>query len=725
MNLFKKIFFLFFIALLVPFSGLAQRDLFNWQVSPYAGLLTVNKDISLPDNSNFFTYGLRLDRRVGDAFTVGVNFSYINTGIEDRSAIAGGFINLAYHWDNGYLLSQRSCISLFHRIEAGYTDKTKRLENLDGTGGEITFGFENGLKFRLGDRISADLALEILGSKKSITEGDIAENLRYNIWKVGVNYHFGNRKSKFVAPVFVPSPHIQPATDMTKIDSKEDSLWIVADEKLFPEAGLLPDSLSPDTTRWSASKSKISRADSLAIFMHFDSLYRRITPVDTAGIMQDTTLMKMEEVQADTLNTEIDSTRSGKLQYRATPDTLSQKADTVYIQKVDTVYIQKADTSGQLKRQAPGRVDTIYMKQSSEPAEENPEYDSSDRDRDRSDTDNSGNRNNTSQSNGSADDQSDRIDQNQRDIERLERNSNNNSTDKNDKNGKLGTALAAGAAGVAVGALAKGKKSRTDTIYYVDKTAQAKIDSLQREIEALKQSQGISDPNINANSTYVSNPPIGQYYTADSASVDSLAADSMQADTAMVDSLSLTVDSTRIDTLPLPSYSLTDSTMTTDTPEVSPEVVDSILYQSADPDSTAWGKPKLEGTSAESGQSADSSATKSDYNTGKLAAEYPVSCTFELNSTEILSTDTAKLNRVVSDLNNDASRNLLLTGRTDKSGNADYNLKLSGERAQEVKKYFTSKGIDPDRISIERKGATGASQDYNQTARRVDIRLVD
>lgn len=47
---------------------------------------------------------------------------------------------------------------------------------------------------------------------------------------------------------------------------------------------------------------------------------------------------------------------------------------------------------------------------------------------------------------------------------------------------------------------------------------------------------------------------------------------------------------------------------------------------------------------------------------------------------------------------------IVLTGYTDTSGAAQYNMKLSLRRAQSVKAYLVSKSISADRIDVEGKG---------------------
>jgi OmpA-OmpF porin, OOP family len=72
---------------------------------------------------------------------------------------------------------------------------------------------------------------------------------------------------------------------------------------------------------------------------------------------------------------------------------------------------------------------------------------------------------------------------------------------------------------------------------------------------------------------------------------------------------------------------------------------------------------------------------------------------------------------------------IIAVGHTDAIGTEAYNQKLSVRRANAVKKYLVSKGIEPNRIYVEGKGKTQPVAD-NKTAegraknRRVEIEVV-
>jgi OOP family OmpA-OmpF porin len=89
----------------------------------------------------------------------------------------------------------------------------------------------------------------------------------------------------------------------------------------------------------------------------------------------------------------------------------------------------------------------------------------------------------------------------------------------------------------------------------------------------------------------------------------------------------------------------------------------------------------------------------------------------------------AKLDDLVGKLKTVALEVIIAIGHTDAIGSSEYNQKLSVRRAEAVKAYLVSKGIEPNRIYTEGKGKTQPIAD-NRTAegraknRRVEIEVV-
>jgi OOP family OmpA-OmpF porin len=89
----------------------------------------------------------------------------------------------------------------------------------------------------------------------------------------------------------------------------------------------------------------------------------------------------------------------------------------------------------------------------------------------------------------------------------------------------------------------------------------------------------------------------------------------------------------------------------------------------------------------------------------------------------------AKLDDLVGKLKSVALEVIIAIGHTDSVGSNEYNQKLSVRRAEAVKAYLVSKGIEPNRIYTEGKGKTQPIAD-NRTKegraknRRVEIEVV-
>lgn len=102
---------------------------------------------------------------------------------------------------------------------------------------------------------------------------------------------------------------------------------------------------------------------------------------------------------------------------------------------------------------------------------------------------------------------------------------------------------------------------------------------------------------------------------------------------------------------------------------------------------------------------------------------------FEVGKEVIKPTSFASLNILSQTLKDAPQWTLKLSGHTDNTGSAAFNLNLSKKRAEAVKNYLVAQGIDPKRITTEGLGSTKpiASNDTAQgreANRRVEFQVI-
>ncbi len=88
---------------------------------------------------------------------------------------------------------------------------------------------------------------------------------------------------------------------------------------------------------------------------------------------------------------------------------------------------------------------------------------------------------------------------------------------------------------------------------------------------------------------------------------------------------------------------------------------------------------------------------------------------FDINSSVLRTRALPTLNQIADVLNRYPDAKVIVTGYTDSTGTEEYNLKLSRRRAESVKNYLISRGVDPARITAVGLGESDPI-DTNQTA---------
>lgn len=102
---------------------------------------------------------------------------------------------------------------------------------------------------------------------------------------------------------------------------------------------------------------------------------------------------------------------------------------------------------------------------------------------------------------------------------------------------------------------------------------------------------------------------------------------------------------------------------------------------------------------------------------------------FDTGKAELRSESSPELDRLVTTLNEEPKMTIEVRGHTDNTGSNEINNKLSQDRADAVREYFISKGIEPDRIASKGLGetkpiATNDTEEGRQKNRRVEFVIV-
>ena len=102
---------------------------------------------------------------------------------------------------------------------------------------------------------------------------------------------------------------------------------------------------------------------------------------------------------------------------------------------------------------------------------------------------------------------------------------------------------------------------------------------------------------------------------------------------------------------------------------------------------------------------------------------------YDFNKSDLKPEGKATLDKIAADLSKIKLEVIIAVGNTDSIGTDAYNMALGQRRAQSVKTYLVSKGIDASRIYTESKGksnpvASNATEEGRAKNRRTDIEVV-
>ena len=101
---------------------------------------------------------------------------------------------------------------------------------------------------------------------------------------------------------------------------------------------------------------------------------------------------------------------------------------------------------------------------------------------------------------------------------------------------------------------------------------------------------------------------------------------------------------------------------------------------------------------------------------------------FDTNKSTLTAGAKSNLDKIIPVFKEYADTNITIFGYTDSTGSADYNLKLSGERAASVKNYLASKGLSVTRFNVQGLGiadpiASNETPDGRSKNRRVEFAI--
>ncbi|HEX7815907.1 OmpA family protein [Dyella sp.] len=153
-------------------------------------------------------------------------------------------------------------------------------------------------------------------------------------------------------------------------------------------------------------------------------------------------------------------------------------------------------------------------------------------------------------------------------------------------------------------------------------------------------------------------------------------------------------------------------------------IVDQLKVKDDDDSVVIGGTRSLRlGGAAAAGKAADAPTTPS---TPPPPASISMQIQFAFNSDRIEGASATTMNNLATALRSDElkGRQFQVVGHTDGVGSAGYNLHLSQMRADSVKRFLTSHGVDAGRLSASGKGASELLNKADPTAaenRRVEI----
>lgn len=636
---------LFMACMLSGLSAKAQRDIFNWQLSGNGGLVGDRAVLELPDAGSRFASGLRLNRNLGRAWQLGLHASQLDFRNGDQGLTFSG-LSFTYNWDNGSLLKQRAFISPFHTIDLGYMARADYREWVIYEE-SYAYNFENGLKFRLSDHITAQASYAVYWQ---VDEEDVSSSFDQTflkVWKVGINYHFGARKVRYKGPTFDASARYK--------DSDHISVQ----------------SISPILELPDLSESRVDTSQLNPMGSHMDMAPKSAQQPDTIFLYRIDTVYA---VQRDTVY--LDSATFSSLSNAESEERFKALNERMlYLEGFmkgrmasDSVRTYAQDTPRNFG--AKSVPDEISVNQG----------EAMDSQRSGGQSGSVGIR--TAQTDPAL-------------LEILKR------QEEQIANQNLLLRQMQQSSAQTAQTTQPRNRMRTQVSPTVmvplnnpqDSKSEERIAVLEEQIRQLESRIAVQ----------VSPPPPAVQQQPE-ARVDTNTSDTV-------------INPLPIATAPSPKNPIVGLTpdeveRSTQKLQLRTDSIDAANAQRQANAANAESQKQNQGT-------ADSSATSGE----SLRAVYPVVFLFGLNKAEVDGGYSDELDRVAYDLNNDATLKALITGFTDRSGNADYNRQLSKRRADSVREQLLSRGVKPGQVRIAGQGQENASGAWSPSDRRVEVVL--
>lgn len=98
---------------------------------------------------------------------------------------------------------------------------------------------------------------------------------------------------------------------------------------------------------------------------------------------------------------------------------------------------------------------------------------------------------------------------------------------------------------------------------------------------------------------------------------------------------------------------------------------------------------------------------------------------FDFDKSDLKSNAKENIVKLVTSMNNNPETDILVVGHTDNVGKASYNQGLSERRAQSVRSYALSQGLDGSRVKTQGKGASEPIASNDTDAGRAENRRVE